>query len=400
MKRVAIFFSIFLRKELKKGAAILALAFLVSLLEIVGVAAMMPFFAIIGNPESIQRSRILQKLYVGFGFTSTQRFILALGIGVIVLILLSNLVKGISAYVNNKYIAEIRTSLQNRLLDTYVHQPYKYFLSKNSSELSKIIWSDTEFIISYAVTPFILVFTNFMLLLLVVTLIAVVQFKAAVLMISVISVFLLVFLFFMKRGKSNAAVERGEASKGSFIAVNEVLGGIKDVMVFQQERNFLDRFLVFAKRYNVLWARSMTIAMMPKFILETVAFGLLISVTLVIFYTYNDMGVVLPILGLYAFAAYKIIPAAQIIFQGLASVKQGWPSIMIVHNDLRSGTTGRKKDIHQSTGLRLHHQIELQGIGYSYPDTQRPVLSDINLSIPAKSTIGIVGGTGAGKTTL
>lgn len=399
-KKIIFFFSIFLKTELTKGVWILLLTFLVALLEIVGIASMMPFFGIIGNPNTIQKSKVLSWLYSYFNFSSNLQFISFLGFSVIGIILFSNTIKGYSAYINNKYIGELRLSLQSRLLGNYIKQPYSFFLNKNSSELNKIIWSDIEFVISYTVTPFIQIVSNGILLILVMIIIAVVQFQTAIILLIIVSIFLGLFILIVRKRDKNAAYERGEAAKGSFVVLNEVLGGIKDVKVFQKEKRFSDKFFLQSKIYANLWAKSITLAQIPKFVLETMAFGILISVTLVILYTNNDMGMILPILGLYAFAAYKIVPAVQVIFQGVASFKQGWPSLVQIHDDILMPIDPQFSKSPSKSYLSLENKISFNNLHFHYINSDNRVLNGINFEIKCNTTVGIVGGTGAGKTTL
>jgi ABC-type multidrug transport system fused ATPase/permease subunit len=399
IRRAKFFLSIFLASELRRGMFILLLAMLVSLLEIVGIASMMPFFALIGNPQSISTNGILSFLYASFGFETYSSFIMFIGLAVIGVIAFSNLVKGISAHYTNLFTGSLRQSLQSRLLKSYVNQPYKYFLSKNTSELNKIIWSDIEFVIGYGVTPLLQMFSNIILLFLALILISLVQFKVAVSIMILVSSFALIFWLYLRNRSQNTAERRGEAAKHSYIVLNEVLGGIKDVKVYQRENNFIEKFNKNNKIYANLWAKSTTAAQLPKFVLETVAFSLLIGVTLIMLYTLKDIGALLPVLGVYAFAAYKIIPAIQIIFQGVSSLKQGWPSLQIIQHDLQS--TEAQEDI-KSLVLEIpfSNSIKLNSIVYRYPNSDRKILDGLDLTINCNSTVGIVGGTGAGKTTL
>jgi ABC-type multidrug transport system fused ATPase/permease subunit len=400
IKKINYFFSIFLKAELSKGVWILLLTFFVALLEIIGIASMMPFFGIIGNPNTIQKSKLLTWLYSYFTFSSSIQFISFLGFSIIGVIIFSNMIKGYSAYINNKFIGELRLSLQSRLLRNYIKQPYSFFLNKNSSELNKIIWSDIEFVISYIVTPFIQIVSNGILLILIMTIIAILQFKTAIILGLIVSVFLFLFVIIVRMRDKNAAFERGEAAKGSFVVLNEILGGIKDIKVYQKEENFSDKFIFNSKVYANLWAKSATLAQLPKFVLETMAFGILISVTLVILYTNNDLGMILPILGLYAFAAYKIVPAVQVIFQGVASFKQGWPSLVQIHDDILLSVDSQFSDSNVRSCIPFKNQISFNDIYFNYIDTDNSVLNGINFSIQSNTTVGIVGGTGAGKTTL
>jgi ABC-type multidrug transport system fused ATPase/permease subunit len=398
--RYNLFLSIFTPKEKKKLIWVLILSFFVAILELIGIASMMPFFSIVSNPNLIETNKYLSWGFNYFNFPNAKSYMLCLGVLVIFMIISSNCIKGYSAYINNRFIGDIRQSLQSRLITNYIFQPYRFFLEKNSSELSKIIWSDVEFVISYIFTPFIQIVSNSVLLLSIIFFIAIVQIKTALALLVVIIVLLILFVLFVKKRTKNAAHERGEAAKQSFVVLNEIFGGVKDIKVYNKEISFIEKFKSHSKSYGSLWAKSATISQAPKFILETIAFAILVSMTLVILFTYNDIQYVLPILGLYTFAAYKAIPAVQVIFQGIASFKQGWPSLKQIHNDLMLAIDPQNLIIYSQQTLLFKKAITIDCVSFSYNKNSATVLNAIKTQIVKNSTVGIVGGTGAGKTTL
>jgi len=114
----------------------------------------------------------------------------------------------------------------------------------------------------------------------------------------------------------------------------------------------------------------------------------------------SSLGQILPILGLYAFAAYRMKPAVHHIYEGLASLRYGHAAVNNLYTDLHPKNPPDKLPETTLTSIKPNDSIALQHLGYTYPKASNPALIDLNLEIPVNSAIGIVGSTGAGKTTL
>src|SRR5690606_38092779 len=126
---------------------------LMALLETVGVISIMPFLSVLGRPEIIHENAWLSELYQKFGADSDQSFILLLGLASIVLVVGSSLFKTLALHTLNRFVHLQRHSLSVRLLTRYLHQPYEFFLTRNSSELSKNILSEVDMLVNNLVLP-------------------------------------------------------------------------------------------------------------------------------------------------------------------------------------------------------------------------------------------------------
>ncbi len=392
-------FRILLKSEINKFIKITLLLFIVAIFEIFGIASIMPFFSMIANPNLINENKIFSKAYKIFEFSSVNNFIFFIGVVIILILIFSNSIKAYSVYKTNVFIGKLRSSIQKRLLDGYLNQPYDFFLFKNSSEISKIIWSDTDYVISNVITPVLSIISNSILLILIILLISIVNFKAALSIFFIISVFGLIFNLIFKNINDSPNIERSLASKNSFQVLSESIGGVKEIKVAQNERYFINMFSLHINKYAKLWSSSQTITQLPKFLLETIAFSLLIILTLILKHTYTDMSLILPILTLFAFAGYKTIPAIQIIYQGFASLKHAETAFSIIKTDLNLKNNNQSIESKFSP-FNLNQIIKFSNIYYTYPGSTSKVLKNISLELKPNSTLGIVGGTGAGKTTF
>jgi ABC-type multidrug transport system fused ATPase/permease subunit len=199
--------------------------------------------------------------------------------------------------------------------------------------------------------------------------------------------------------------DRVRANQDRFTAAGEALGGIKDVKLLGREHAYLSRFRGPSMRFAKHQAASQVLGQVPKFLIEAIGFGGIIVLTLVLMaanggVSGGGLGSVLPVLGLYAFAGYRMLPAAQQVYQGIAQLRFGSAAVDTVYDDLHRRAS--LAEIHKTApaAVQPEREIALAQVIYRYPRATQSALAYINLTIPVGSSVGLVGSTGAGKTTL
>ena len=392
-------------REKWRGGLVLIMVIVMALLETAGVASVMPFLAVLGNPEVVETNPILNRIYEGLGFASVDRFLLALGAGAFALIVVSALFRSLTIYAMNRWAMMRLHSLSERLLETYLRQPYAYFLNRHSGDMSKSILSEVDQVITHAIKPGLDAVAYSVVVVAIATLLVVIDpvlagGVAAVLGGAYVCIYLTIRRFLDRIGR-----DRVRANQQRFEAAGEALGGIKDVKLLGREHAYLSRFRGPSTRFAKHQATSQTLAEVPKFIIEAVAFGGIIALTLVLMATHGGatggvLGEVLPVLGLYAFAGYRMLPAAQHVYKGLAKLRFGAAAVEGVYDDLVRRTELAEIRNHAPAPLAPQRVIALEGVAYTYPNAESPALEGIHLHIPVGSSVGLVGSTGAGKTTL
>ena len=195
---------------------------------------------------------------------------------------------------------------------------------------------------------------------------------------------------------------RFEANHQRFQAAGDVVGGIKDVKILGLEETYLRRFQKPALALAEYDATSAVISEFPRHILEAIGFGGMLLFVLVMLATdEGSLGAVLPVLGVYAFAGLRLFPALQQVYGSFAALRFARPTLDKLHADLAATSGGTP--LREGAGtppLRLEDRLELAAIEYAYPQAERAALRGVDMTIPARTTVGLVGGTGAGKTTV
>ncbi len=379
-----------------------------AILETASVASIMPFLAVLGNPQMLENNAVLKVIYThtqGLGVSTPDDFLIVLGVGVFVLIVVSAAYRIFTQYVMNRFIEMRRHSISARILETYLRQPYEFFLDRNSGEMSKTILSEVDQVIANVFRPaynmmgFSLVVVCLTVLMIVVD--PLLAFLAAGL---IGGLYVLIFAGIKRR-----LLHLGEAlvssNKERFMAAGEALGGIKDIKLLGREDSYLCRFKGYSKQFSSIIASQITLNQVPKYAIEALAFGGIIVIILVLMVTEGGissaaLGQILPIVGLYAFAAYRLQPAIQAMFQGFASLRYGQKAVDNLYADMHPDNSPKPFPEQAPKALKAKRLIALKHLSYTYPKATKPTLIDLNLEIPVGSSVGLVGSTGAGKTTV
>jgi ABC-type multidrug transport system fused ATPase/permease subunit len=393
-------FTLLTPHEKRQAVLVLVLVVFMALLETAGVASILPFMAVLGNPSVVETQPVLSALYTMLNFESVDRFLMALGIAVFGVIILSAGFRIFTTYVMNRFIMMRRHTLAERLLETYLRQPYAFFLDRHNSDLVKSILSEADQVVVSVFQPGFRVIAYSVVTLALVALLFIINPWLALGAGAIIGgMYTLIFL--VVRGLlDRIGRDRIAANRERFVTAGEALGGIKDIKLLGREYAYLSRFQPASIRFGRHHATTATLAEIPKYLIEAMGIGAILLLTLVLMATTDGVGAVLPILGVYVFAGYKLIPAAQKIYEGVARLQFGMPAVEELCADLRHRST--LSEIHHPTRQTLNplRDIRLDGLSFTYSNAAKPALHDINLTIPVGGAVGLVGGTGAGKTTL
>lgn len=400
MNTVKKIFFILSPRERKNAGLLMILILIMALLDMIGVASILPFMAVLTNPEIIETNIILSKMFQAsaiFKIETSQQFVFGLGVLVFVLLVISLSFKALTTYVQVRFVQMREYSIGRRLVEGYLKQPYDWFLSRHSADLGKTILSEVSMVIGNAINPLMDLIAKSMVAISLIILLIITDPKLALVVGLSLGIAYGSIYYFARGFLNRIGKERLKNNELRFTAVSEAFGAAKEVKVGGLEQNYIKRFSESAKIYARTGAASTVITQLPRFILEAVAFGGIMLVILYLMMKKGSFNNAIPIISLYVFAGYRLMPAIQNIFASLTQLTYVGPSL----NALTDSITSLKAlETNQDKGiLLLNKKITLKNIYYNYPNVSRTALKDINLSIPVKTTVGLVGATGCGKTT-
>jgi len=386
--------------ERKRAVLLLIMIVIMALLDAIGIASILPFIAVLTNPSLIEANTFLNTMYqtsIKFGIETNQEFLFFLGVLVFLILIVSLTFKALTTYVQVRFVYMKEYSIGKRLVEGYLHQPYRWFLSRNSSDLGKTILSEVSQVISYGIKPLMELIAKSILAIVIIILLIIVDPKLILIVGLSISFAYLAIFYFIRNLLNRSGKERLKSNQLRFIAVSEAFGAIKEVKVRGLEKVYIQSFSNSSQNYARTIALSQVVAQLPRFILESITFGGILLIILYKMIQSGNFNNSLPVISLYVFAGYRLMPALQQIYNSLTQLTFVGPSIDKLHSDLKSLKPLNIN--HDEDVLTFNKEINLHHIHYNYPNTSRTALKDINLTIPLKSTVGLVGSTGCGKTT-
>ncbi|MDY0304336.1 MAG: ABC transporter ATP-binding protein [Sphaerochaeta sp.] len=390
--------AILTRRQKQKSIILLLLFVVMALTQVIGVAAIFPFMNLVMDPGQLASNRALSFIYNLFGFSSSNSFILFIGIALFLFIILSNVVSALTVYARTRFVMGLNHELSSHLLAVYLAKPYPFFLNRNTSTLGKNLLSEVYQLTNGLLMPIFELVVNVLIAL---TLVAVLfvsdPISAAVVLVIVGGCYVVINLKTRKKIRRSGR-ERLDANQGRYKITGEALSGIKTTKVLGREHFFIDQFNKDSRRFTEVETTIRVIREIPRYALDALAFGTIALLVVILTIKGGSAANVIPMVSLFAFAGYRMLPAMQAVFASVTSIYFNQPILDTLYEDLVRGPTL------PSTGpieaMRLNSEIVLDAIRFSYPDTSIPVLNHINVTIRKNTTVSFVGATGSGKTTL
>ena len=387
--------------ERKRAGLLLIMMLIMALLDAIGVASILPFMAVLADPSIIETNLILKKLFQAFNVLGVQtnlQFIFALGALVFVVLIISLTFKALTTYAQMRFVLMREYSISKRLMQGYLHQHYSWFLGRNSADLGKSILSEVSQVVGSGIKPFLDLIAQVMVATAIIILLIIFDPKLALIVGFMLGGAYGLFFTIVRRYLNRIGKERLESNFLRFKSINEAFGASKEIKVGGFEKTYVQKFSSAAKNTAQTQASAGLVNLLPRYFLEAVAFGGILLILLYKMYQTNNFSNSLPIISLYVYAGYRLMPAVQQIYLSFAKLAFVGPSLDNLNEDIKNLKLFNKN---QDQGiLSLNKTITLKNIYYNYPNASRSALKNINLSIPVKSTVGLIGVTGSGKTTI
>lgn len=388
--------------ERNRARLLLVMILIMASIDMLGVASIFPFMSVLANPDLVKTNSMLNYAYIEsqqIGINSIGEFLFFLGLVVFVLLISSLVFKSFTFFLQTKFALMMEYSIGKRLVECYLHQPYSWFLSRNSADLSKSILSEVSTVIHNGLVPLLTLIAQsavalalvFLLFLVDSTLAIVVGF---VMCLAYASIFVLFSRWLKVLGQA-----RIKANQERYTSVSEAFGAAKAIKVAGLEDAYVQRFAKPAELYAKGHAVAALIAQLPRYVVEGIAFGGMLILILYLMNKSSDFAVALPVIALYAFSGYRLLPALQQIYTSVTQLRYVGAAVDALHTDfvsLQEVDISKKSNNH----LQVKKFICLNNVSYRYPGAENPALNGIDLTIPARSIVGFVGATGSGKTTI
>jgi ATP-binding cassette, subfamily B, bacterial PglK len=397
-------FALLNSRERKRFYLVMIIMVFVSFAEVLGISTLLLLLNVFSDPEKINTNMYLSWLYQNFHFTKVFSFQIFLSGLVFAVVMIGLMIKAGGNYVIIRFSAMRGSTLSVRLLEAYLHQPYVWFLERNSSEISKNVLGEVNTLVTNMLIPSLQMLSNVMMAASIVAFLVIVDpLVAVVAALCLGGGYLLIYVRLRKRlsklGKSLLA-----ANKSRYQMAQEATGGAKEVKLLGLEHVYVDRFRGPARRFARATALSRLMGQMPRYALEAMTFAVLLVVILImLFRNGGDLTAAVPTLGIFAISVMRLLPAMQNIYRSVVSMQSGTPVLDMIYEDyIGARSNDNLRPVKTSVGdkMQLGQKLELRDISFAYPNAERSSIDGLSLTVAANNKVGIVGGTGAGKTTL
>ncbi|MDN3649310.1 ABC transporter ATP-binding protein [Reinekea marina] len=343
-------------------------------------------------------------MYTRFGFTDPYEFLFFVGLIVLAALAISAFVSMITVWKLAMFAAQIGTEIGDQLYMYYMRQSWLFHSNTSTAELTKNISSESIRITDQIIQPLMQMNSRFVLALFLT--IGIVVYKPLVALVAV-SIFLIAYLILFRLVRIKLAIN-GQIISTSltnrFKLLNEGLGGIKDILLLNRQKYFVDEFKESGRQFSRARGRTNALWQVPRYFMEFLAFGAMISLVLYLISSNNgELGVILPVLAVYGFVGFKLLPAFQLIYGSISQIKGNVAAFESVSEHLflsQREEADEKLESNESVKPFLEGDVVFKNVSFTYPNKYKPALTEVDLIFPAKKTVGVVGASGSGKSTL
>lgn len=372
--------------------------FLAAIFQVVGIASIGPFISIVSNPDIIHTNEVLSTVYEMGNFTGTLPFIVAAAIFSLVMILVSNLVAGMTIWFTFSFSVALGSRLQKQVYHSFLYRSYLFHKTKNYNYLISVVSQQIPRFVYMLLQPFLLLTAQlFVAAIILLGLLVLDPVLASIAGLIIGGSYLATYIYVRKSLARHGEIVSQRAS-GIQSILSESFIGIKDIKLGSMENNYLTQFDDINSKGLKSQASISLKGEIPKFIIESISFGAILILALVLLTTRDEISSVVPILSIYALAGYRLLPTMQQIYKSVSSLSGHGAVAKVIRDELKTDSDEQEQLVN-SEPMRLK-RIELQNASFSYPDSEQTAVNNVTLSLERGYIYSLAGHSGSGKSTL
>ena len=379
------------------GMLLLGLMLVGMMLETLGVGAVIPIISLMAKSNPIEKFPVLVPWLDLLGNPSHEQLVVFAMLVLVGIYIVKVLFLIFLTWLQARFAFGIKADFSLRLFTGYLRQPYTFHLQRNSAELTRNALNQVGEMTG-AIQSGMLIVAESLVYLGVLTLMLIVEPVSALLVTGTLGLFSWAGYRFTRGHVKRWGEGYQEHEKLRFQYLREGLGAAKDIKLLGREKNFIDQYqfnnLGSAKvsRYNI------TLAALPRFWLELVGIAGIATMVLLMIGKGKPMESVMPVLGLFAAAAFRLMPSANRLIMAFQNLRFSSAAFDNLHREFCLLEEARP--LKECAPLSFRKNLVLDGVDFHYPSTNTLVLKGIHLSIKQGDSVGFVGSTGSGKSTL
>ncbi|PQO38077.1 ABC transporter ATP-binding protein [Blastopirellula marina] len=386
---------------------VVGVSLLQGIFQVIGVTSIFPFLAVAADPQQLRDSVVGSQVLEQLPEMTNGQLLMACGGIAIAMLFIANAINLFSEFVRSRYVRGFAHWLRIGLLCKIVQRPYGDFLQQNSGVQIKKVNGDVNQYVQGVLLPLLDCISRFVIIVLLLATLVLVHPVVAVVGMVLLSSFYLIVFGVLARRRKVIADEMKTVNRGLMCEIQQLFAGIKAVKVHCVEEEFVARIQHLSTRQASLLAWMPIYSSFPRYLIEPLALGGLVAIVLAYSMNGKDLTAILPSLGLVAIAVYRLLPAFQSFYSqmtGLSTARHALDEVfdefMAIEKSISEEGSVPIASASSSSPMQWEHEICLENILFRYPGSLNPVIDGLSVVIPKNSSIGVVGQTGAGKSTL
>jgi ATP-binding cassette, subfamily B, bacterial PglK len=384
-------------KERRSAIVLLALMLVGMIFEMFSVGLVVPALALLSRAD-LTRYPGFARWLMRIGNPSRDQLVFVGMLGLVGVYAVKTVFLSILTWRQSRFVFALQADISQRLFMTYLRQPYSFHLQRNSAQLIRNAVNEVDILTLSGVLQALVFLTETFVMVGILVLLVYVQPLGALLACGTLTFFGWGFYWLTRTRTLRWGKARQMHDGMRFQHLQQGLGGVKDVKLLGCETEFVAQYGIHACGAARVGELQHTLTQLPRYAVEFLAVVALAVLVTVMIGQGRPFGELLPVLGLFAAAAFRVMPSATRIINSAQIVRNSLPAVNVLHHEFCELNQHAPQP--KSAAVNFRHFLTLDDVHFQYPDSENPALSAVRLRIASGETIGIIGGSGAGKSTL
>ncbi|WP_022768106.1 MULTISPECIES: ABC transporter ATP-binding protein [unclassified Butyrivibrio] len=395
------------KKQKRQMVGIVILMLIGGVLESLGIAMIAPVMQVVIDPQKVEESKILSGVYNLFNLSSTTQLAALIMVALILVFVIKNVFLYFMNVVQLRFVYTNQFATSRRMMINFMQRPYEYYLNADTTVIQRNITSDVNNLYALILSCLQLISEIIVFVCLVAILLSQ-DARMTLTIATLLVIVLLVIKYFIKPVMVKAGQDNQDYYSGLYKWIYESVTGIKEIKVANKENYFINGYADCGAGYVNAVQKYNLYNSTPRLLIETIAIAGMVGYMLVVMLSGTSITTLLPQLTVLAAAAARLLPSANRINNYLTSIAYFEPFLdnvsdnlqMEIHDESISYNSDDYRVKTAVTKLPVTKTIRMEDITYKYPGTDKLILDKATMEIPVGKSVGIVGTSGAGKTTI
>lgn len=405
MKSFFKIFKILTPKQLRICFALIFLMLVIAVFEAFGIGLLYPLITIIGDPAYLEKHAEIAKIISYLGITTHKSLVIFLSLGLVFFYIFKNFLILFQGKLQIAFTLNNQADYTKRLYKYYINKPYLFHVDTNFSVILRNINLGCIIVFSQILTNTLIIITNIITMIVIWILLLIMDWVMAIVIAFILAPLMLGILNYFRKKINKYGTRQNECNVEYIKWLNQGFWSVKETKVMQKEAFFTEEFSKAFNEFTVIQKQFLFINRFPKCIIEMVCVGgILLLITFKMIFN-TDPSSIIPALGVLALAAMRLMPCMNQITGLFNEIKFKMPFFNEVFDDFIAIKNQKKEDeVSNQRGekerLPFDKEISVENLTFGYPDTNKNVFENVSFTIPKGKFVGVVGPSGAGKTTF